>query len=298
MNSVRARRTTALPLAVLVSVAVVALSASPASAWRWQASAAKAVVDTVGRSWALGGQACRLLSTASPMASPMALAGTDGCADVRPGAPVLTPVGQCTLNFLWRGSDGRDYIGTAGHCVLEGTSQTQAVYPPGEGPQARDATGHPIGEFAYAALDAISDFALIRLDPGVVASPEICRFGGPTGLDVGPIPGLTPLHHVGRGSLTGTLVPARTQLAVEGRDARVLTSLGVASPGDSGSPVVGLDGRAVGVVVATGPTLPLAPTGLLVFSVRIAPEMGRASAALALAFDLLTAPLSPGVLQP
>jgi hypothetical protein len=202
------------------------------------------------------------------------------------------------LNFLWHGSDGRDYIGTAGHCVLEGTNQTEAVFPLGDGPEARDASGHPIGEFAFAALDDVSDFALIRLYQGVAASPEICRFGGPTGLEAGPISALTPLHHVGLGSLTGSLVPARTQLAVEGNDIRVLTGLGVASPGDSGSPVVSLDGRAVGVLVATGPALPLAPTGLLVFSVRIAPEMGRAAKALGVAFDLVTAPLSPGVIQP
>jgi len=196
-------------------------------------------------------------------------------------------VGQCTLNFLWRGSDGRDYIGTAGHCLLEGSNQAQAVFRPGEGPQARDGTGRPIGEFAYAALDDVSDFALIRLDPGVIASPDICSFGGPTGLDIGPISSLTPLQHVGRGSVTGSLVPARTQLAIDGGDIRVLTGLGVASPGDSGSPVVGLDGRAVGVVVATGPVLPLGPAGLLVFSVRIAPEMGRAGRAMGLAFDLV-----------
>jgi hypothetical protein len=275
---------------------VMAGSASPASAWTWRGTPAAHSArpfTSSGRPWDLGGQRCRLL----PTAAPMGLAGGE-CGGIRPGAVVLTPVGQCTLNFLWRGTDGRDYIGTAGHCLLEGSAQTQVVYRPGEGPQARDADGHQFGEFAYGALDEISDFALIRLDPGVVASPEICRFGGPTGLDAGPIPGLTPLHHVGRGSLTGSLVPARTQLAVEGGDIRVLTGLGVASPGDSGSPVVGLDGRAVGVLVATGPALPLAPTGLLVFSVRIAPEMGRASAAMAVAFDLVTAPLSPGVLQP
>jgi len=45
----------------------------------------------------------------------------------------------------------------------------------------------------------------------------------------------------------------------------------------------------VGVVVATGPVLPLLSTGLFVFSVRIAPEMGRAGAAMGLAFDLATA---------
>jgi hypothetical protein len=222
----------------------------------------------------------------------------DTCPGVRPGASVLTPVGQCTLNFLWHGSDGRDYIGTAGHCLLEGTKQTQAVYRPGEGPPARDSGGRPIGEFAYAALDPVSDFALIRLDRDVDADPEICRFGGPTGLAADPLPVLTPLQHVGRGSLTGSLSPARTQLALDSAGTRLLTGLGLASPGDSGSPVVAVDGRAVAVLVATGPVLPLLPGGVFVFSVRIGPEMGRAGTALGLAFDLVTAPLSTTLLQP
>ena len=304
VTGMRARRFTAC-LLVSVGLAVVAGPVSPASAWVRRtpvttAPAAARAVDPGGRPWTLGGQACRLLPTAAPAraAGPTDLVGGEACGGIRPGAPVLTPVGQCTLNFLWRGSDGRQYVGTAGHCLLEGSNQSMAVFPPGEGPLARDAGGQPIGEFAYAALDRVSDFALIRLFPGVVASPEICRFGGPTGIDAAPIPALTPLHYVGRGSVTGSLVPARTQLTVEGDDIRQLTGLGVASPGDSGSPLLGLDGRATGVVVATGAALPLAPTGLFVFSVRIAPEMGRASQALSVGFDLVTAPLSAGVLQP
>ncbi len=275
---------------VATGQAVVPATASPAAAWTRPPAASTSTVAAPkagGRPWALGGQPCRLLPVASPIGPLSAV--TEGCSGVRPGAPVLTPVGQCSLNFLWHGSDGRDYIGTAGHCLLEGTAQTQVVFPPGRGPLARDAMGNPIGEFAYAALDQISDFALIRLDRGVAATAEICGFGGPTGLNTGPVAGLTPLQHVGRGTLTGGLVPARTQLAVDGRGDRVLTGLGVASPGDSGSPLLGSDGRAVGVVVATGPTLPLLPTGLFVFSVRIAPEMGRAGAAMGLAFDLATA---------
>jgi len=270
---------------VAVGMLVVVAPASPAGAGPRS--------TTAGRPWALAGQPCRLVSTASPLD----VAGGEACPGVRPGAPVLTPVGQCTLNFLWRATDGRDYIGTAGHCLLEGTNRNQVVYRPGEGPPARDSTGRPIGEFAYAALDDTSDFALIRLDPGVAANPEICRFGGPIGYDAGPLSLLTPLQHVGRGSLTGSLVPARTQLAVDG-GGRVLTGLGVASPGDSGSPVIGPDGKAVGVLVATGSGLPLLPVGLFVYSVRIAPEMGRAGSAMGLGFELVTAPVAAGLLHP
>ncbi len=281
----RSRRTPYFAFACVLALALGSAVGRPAVAAAGQAG---------DKPWELSGKACRLL----PASTPLTLDGQEACTGLRPGAPVLTPVGQCTLNFLWTGSDGRQYIGTAGHCLLEGTAHNQVVYQPGDGPPARDSAGHRFGEFAYAALDATSDFALIRLDPGVRASPEICRFGGPSGMTVGPVGALTPLHHVGRGSLTGSLVPARTQLTVDGHDVRVLTGLGVASAGDSGSPVVGLDGKAVGILVATGPALPLAPTGLLVFSMRVAPEMGRASEAMAIAFDLVTAPAAGGVLQP
>ncbi len=291
----RSGRSRVLAAACLLALGVAAGAPGVAAASWTDPPTTQSEAGSKGRSWTLFGQSCRLLPTTS---TPAALDGSEACGGIRPGSPVLTPVGQCTLNFLWKGSDGRSYIGTAGHCLLEGSSQTQAVFAPGQGPAARDGSGHRIGEFAYGALDEVADFALIRLDPGVPASPEICRFGGPTGMAVGPVPALTPLHHVGRGSLTGSLVPARTQLAVDGDDIRVLTGLGVASAGDSGSPVVSLDGKAVGVVVATGPALPLAPTGLLVFSMRIAPEMGRASAAMGIAFELVTSPLTGGVLQP
>jgi SAM-dependent MidA family methyltransferase len=42
--------------------------------------------------------------------------------------------------------------------------------------------GNRIGEFAYAILQDPKDFALIRLDPGVAANPQMCHFGGPTGV--------------------------------------------------------------------------------------------------------------------
>jgi hypothetical protein len=137
-------------------------------------------------------QPCRLLSMPAsvPVAAPV---GLSPCSGVRPGAPVTTDSGLCSLNFMFQGSDGDRYMGTAGHCVLldETTGPLdfgnlpakEEVYPRGAGPEARDAGGARIGEFAYAILADPKDFALIRLDKGVSANPQMCHFGGPTGIN-------------------------------------------------------------------------------------------------------------------
>src|SRR2546427_3590235 len=129
--------------------------------------------------WTLGGVPCTLIPV--PAAAPL---GTGTCPGVRPGAIVRSDVGQCTLNFLFEGSDGSRYIGTAGHCIL-GTSPIggdvgEMAWDPGTGPVARDADGNPIGEFAYAILQEPKDFSLIRLDPPVEANAGMCQFHGPT----------------------------------------------------------------------------------------------------------------------
>src|SRR3989475_10233910 len=140
------------------------------------------LLDLIGPSsstnWTLGGVPCTLIPV--PAAAPF---GTGTCPGVRPGAIVLSDVGQCTLNFLFVGSDGSRYIGTAGHCIL-GTSPIggdvgEMAWAPGTGPEARDGNGARIGEFAYAILQDPKDFSLIRLDPQVQASAGLCPFGGP-----------------------------------------------------------------------------------------------------------------------
>ena len=52
---------------------------------------------------------------------PAAPVGTGPCPGVRPGAIVRADIyyDHCTLNFLFLGSDGSRYIGTAGHCITD-----------------------------------------------------------------------------------------------------------------------------------------------------------------------------------
>jgi hypothetical protein len=220
-----------------------------------------------------------------PAATPV---GTGACPGVRPGAIVRTDKGQCTFNFLFLGSDGRLYIGTAGHCILGdspiGGDAGEFSWAPGRGPEARDGNDSRIGEFAYAVLQDPKDFALIRLDSGVGASPQMCHFGGPMGTNTSTSPMLVVLHHYGNGVGVGAVVPARSALAFGMPHPDHVFAQGVAVPGDSGSGVISGDGRAVGVLVTGG-----IDAGLIGIT-RLAPQVARAELLLGVTMTLQTAP--------
>src|SRR6266480_3010604 len=239
--------------------------------------------------WTLGGVPCTLIPV--PAAAPL---GTGTCPGVRPGAIVLTDVGQCTLNFLFQGSDGSRYIGTAGHCIL-GTSPIggdvgEMAWAPGTGPVARDADGNPIGEFAYAILQDPKDFSLIRLDPLVDANAGMCHFGGPTAVN-DDRPGLTELvvlNWFGNGVGVGAVLPARSALAAGMPDPDHVFADGAAAPGDSGSGVISSDGRAVGVVVTVGVHLGTSFDSGVIGITRLTPQVERAQQVLGVDLVLQT----------
>jgi hypothetical protein len=246
-------------------------------------------------SWTLDGKPCDLIAVNA--AAPV---GTGTCPGVRPGAIVNSDTGQCTLNFLFQGGDGRRYIGTAGHCILGespiGGDVGEQSWAPGTGPVARDADGNRIGEFAYAILQDPKDFALIRIDAGVASNPQMCHFGGPTGIN-SDTPGLdapTVLQIFGNGVGIGTVLPARSMLALGMPDPDHVYAQGLVLPGDSGSGVTSADGRAIGVAVTTGlHTGSLGTTGIDAGEVgitRLAPQVARAQSVLGTSLTLLTAP--------
>lgn len=242
--------------------------------------------STQPSAWSLGGQPCNLIEV--PAATPI---GTPtSCGGVRPGAVVRSDQGQCTFNFLFAGGDGNRYIGTAGHCIVEdGQERTWA-----DGPVARDGAGNRIGTFAYAILDDPKDFALIRLDPGVAASPQMCHFGGPTGINSETPSQPLVLHHYGQGVGVSLLVPARSALALGMPHPDHVFAEGVVVPGDSGSGITDDDGRAVGVIVTVGiHSESIGTDGVDAGTVgvtRLAPQVARAEQLLRTSLTLQTAP--------
>jgi hypothetical protein len=251
---------------------------------------------TSSTNWTLSGVPCALIQV--PAAAPV---GTGTCPGVRPGGIVVSDAGQCTLNFLFLGSDGSRYIGTAGHCIL-GTSPFggdagEIVWATAMAPVARDGSGNRIGEFIYAILQDPKDFALILLDPHVQASADMCHFGGPTAVN-DDRPSLTEpvtLNWFGNGIVAGTVLPARSALAAGMPSPDHVFAQGAAAPGDSGSGVISSDGRAVGVLVTVGVhTASIGSGGLdagMIGITRLTPQVERAGQLLGTNLVLQLAPI-------
>jgi hypothetical protein len=244
--------------------------------------------------WTLGGEPCKLIPV--PAAAPV---GTGPCPGVRPGAIVRSDKGSCTFNFLFQGANGARYIGTAGHCILGdspfGGDVGEQSWSPGSGPVARDSAGNRIGEFSYAILQDPKDFALIRLDAGVNASPQMCHFGGPTGTNDERPSSPVVLNHFGNGVGVGSVLPARSALAFGMPDPDHVYAEGAVVPGDSGSGIISSDGRAVGVIVTVGIHAgSIGTNGVDAGTMgvtRITPQVDRAEQVLGTQLTIQTAPL-------
>ena len=158
------------------------------------------------------------------------------------------------MNFLFEGSDGHRYMATTAHCFL--TEEIERTWGAGKGPLAKDATGKPIGRVVYANMTAppVYDIAFIRLDPGVKASPRVCYWGGPVGMQSEDLEGLVELKLFGNGmgvgyeSFTRTqTLPARTFFVNGVQNPWWIYATGPGFLGDSGAPVLTADGKAIGI---------------------------------------------------
>ncbi|MBW3663304.1 MAG: serine protease [Actinobacteria bacterium] len=283
------RRTVATVAAALAAAA--SLAAVPPAADPW--------------AWTLDGRDCSLIAPVPAEVMETMPVETGPCPGVRPGARVVIGGGGCTMNFLFEGwrivKDKRvfagRYIGTAGHCVFdEGADNVEQTWSASSGPVARDAAGNRIGSVVYAILKDPKDFALIRLDSGVEASAQMCHWGGPVSLSRDIVKQPVTLRQSGQGDIYGSTIPGRTHWAGSMASSDHVFATGPAIYGDSGSPVITQDGKAVGVLVGGGVFTSVRTDAVdagIISITRLGPQADRAQSKLGLVdLFLQTAPLA------
>jgi hypothetical protein len=163
----------------------------------------------------------------------------------------------------------------------------------GQGPAARDSAGEVVGNFVYAIYKTRPlDFALIQLDAGVPASPEVCHWGGPTSINRDLIDPPTPvvLRIYGQGIGVRDAIPARSMVAAGMPDPEEVRAFGVVIFGDSGGPVMTEDGRAVGIIRGGGLYTDFTPPQVGTDSIaRLDPGLTSAEQALGYPLGLVVA---------
>lgn len=227
-------------------------------------------------------RASHLLATAA-----LAVAGTlapalpaqaahDGTT-IHPGVQTYTAGAQCTANFVF--TDGVDtFLGQAAHCSgTGGSTETDgclaASLPLGTKVEVDGATRpgtmvynswltmQSVGETDADAC-AYNDFALIRLEPADAGRvrPEIPVLGGPTGINTEGVGFGEDVYSYGNSSLRLGISQLSPKEGISlGTDPSGWThpvyTVTPGIPGDSGSPFVDAQGRALGVLS----TLSIAP---------------------------------------
>lgn len=200
------------------------------------------------------------------------LLGADAAAPtIRPGVRTHTAGNQCTANFVF--TNGVDlFIGQAAHCATLGAAtDTNGCTTPSRAvgtPVTIDGASRP-GTLAYSSWRtmqargewdgltcAYNDFALVRIDPAdhAAVSGSVLHFGGPIGMAPAVYPGFG--KHVlsyGDSSLLPEVEPSdwKEGYVVGGSTSNwiVLVEFAVPGvPGDSGSPVLLDNGRALGLI--------------------------------------------------
>lgn len=159
---------------------------------------------------------------------------------IRPGNRVTSPIGVCTLSFVFKDAD-TTYVGTAGHCGNPG----QAAWVDGAG---------NIGDFVFSTGSGGvgNDFALIEVKQSYVVAgmvtAEMCTVGGPTSPFVGfSISGDDTIQTGHGGGVVGG--PPRPKAGVGLTwGATSFTWVGSSAPGDSGSAIRLETGDALGTV--------------------------------------------------
>ncbi len=199
--------------------------------------------------------------------------------------------GGCTSNFLFRGSNGRTYIGTAGHCTLTRTNvdgDRGEIFDRYLGARVQDGAGREIGRVEYAIQQGDFDFALIRLRERVSYDTALPHWGKVTGINSERSTAPIELRWVGRATGLGDILFARSGYAFGMPNPNTVTAFGLIAPGDSGGPVVDRAGKAIGVNVAFGVSAgsSAGDYGVQIIT-RLAPQLDRAAKKTGQTFTLL-----------
>lgn len=222
---------------------------------------------------------------------------------------------MCTAGYVWRDELGRRYVGTAGHCLLDGDAT--ATHGPGAdfdasalevfacirecefgGFLSESFRGDlvALGDVAYArqesprGVDVGHDFGLVEVPAGVPVRATMPVFDGPFAsgsLGTGDL-----VCHYGNGILAGEIWPTMGRAGIGlGASDTTFAFLGAVTPGDSGSAAqVCVPSLARGVVgtAAVGIVTHLDAAGVVGTTVAQAEAMARADAGLDLELVLGT----------
>lgn len=193
----------------------------------------------------------------------------EGHSPGQPGNPV------CTYNFIFSDQRGRRYIGIAGHCTgFDTTEVGQVMHVTDVGrigtvvwkaPLPKDREAFPLrdgdtgscGALRPEGADYCTDFALVAIDRALYGhiDPAVRHWGGPTGF----VPreeieaGMT-MYHYGYGAGLHAHEMTRPRAGVVLGTVTGGCGYRAAFPfsgGDSGSPQIAGDGRALGLATAS-----------------------------------------------
>jgi hypothetical protein len=134
----------------------------------------------------------------------------------------------------------------------------------------------------------------VRVDKGLAVSPQVCHFGGPTGLNADRLNDPAVLNFYGQAENVSAVLPARSGITLNTRGEDYVYAQAPIDLGDSGGPWLTEDGRAIGYlthILGYGPQ-PSTDVGIALVR-RLGPQVQRAEKELGIDLKLVTAPVLP-----
>ena len=225
------------------------------------------------------------------------------CIGIRPGALFHSKDWtDCTGGFMFRG-DGAVYQATAGHCVLD-VGDPVWYYSPSSDlattnyseMEARPPDAIVVfrpEEFAMDRRQPETDLALLRINAHAAPYifPDVCVWAGPLGIFSGDGTRFDETRYYGHGVGFHGTMEARTGIGINWTGDAVFHTTGPAEVGDSGAPVLDVDGFAIGHLTHLNIGTPSGARGTLV-GMHVSAVIREAAGA-GIALELLVAGSDP-----